>query len=310
MPMIFPFFRRLWAHSAKQAFKVVFALILAYMFFVFTHFALTTPLLYRKNTMEKAQRDMDGIFAEFDKSTKDAQPMEPLEHVPRCPGGRLVRVQHSSINGVPLEAFAMECRRPAKEILDYYFNYYAPRGWVDTTRESMKMRLNPNAYKDWNAMQDKAYVDKYQKTMANSLVMKGRKASIHITITKQGRPAKNLVSVRWFGASDMSSLIPRTFVGKDNGAEPAMVMEDPFQNGGEKRSTRFYRSRAEPRAYFNQLSEHFEKQGYEPMFTNVPQDSGEAIFSYFSHPKEGRFMLVITRDPSDPNFSAGLFLKM
>jgi hypothetical protein len=287
------------------------------MAFIFLHFALTTPLLYRQQSQDKGRKDLAMVYADFEESIKAEQPLVQPPHIPRPPGARLIRAQNSYINHVPLEACALETRLPPRRVLDFYFNYFAPRGWQDITRESMKMRLNPAEYRDWHAMQDEKYVNKYQQTMATSLVMKSHKASIHITITQQGRPVKNMVSIRWFGTPDMDALIPRTFVGRENGEEPAMVLQDPLQNGDE-RISRFYRSRAEPQAYFDRLSKKFIKDGYSIMFENVPADvpnvgaepGEQSIFAYFTHPVEGRFLLVVTRDTSDRDFAAGLFLKM
>ncbi|MFT5495552.1 MAG: hypothetical protein ACI9TH_000943 [Kiritimatiellia bacterium] len=302
----------MWAHSLKQSFKVVVALILAYMVFIFTHFALTTPLLFRNQTQQKARHDIAGIYADFEESMNESKRIPRLRHIPRPPGARVQRAQESRINDIPLEACALETRMPAEKVLDFYFNYFSPRGWQDITRESMKMRLNPVEYQDWNAMQNDSYVDKYQTTMKNSLVMKGPKASIHITMTQVGRPEKNLVSIRWFGTPEMSELIPTRFVGKNHGEEPAMVLEDPLQNG-ENRTSQFYRSRAEPQAYFDRLSKRFMREGYDIQFENVQATESteeQPIFAYFTHPKKGRFMLVVTRDSGDKTYSAGLFLKM
>jgi hypothetical protein len=109
--------------------------------------------------------------------------------------------QSAVINGVQTMTDQWQCNASSDEVLSYYRDQMAGRGWQDVTKETYS--LQPELLGTTNGLQNERYIANFRNIMDSKLMLKRGQWSLHIST----EPAKGFgqITVKFYAASTPST---------------------------------------------------------------------------------------------------------
>jgi hypothetical protein len=201
------------------------------------------------------------------------------------------------VNGVQVVTDEWDCNATPAEVLAYYREQMAARGWHDVTEETYG--LQPELREGGYELQDESYVKNYRTVMDANLVLNRGEWSIHVS-TQPGSSFGHLTTVKIYAATAPS--ITQFFEGvglalmpSDEGRAKTL---DAVQQGAGGRYHTTIATRKEPQAQaFQAALAELQAKGWRPLVV-LPRQQARPTFSVWLAKGEQYGMLVVNRIPA------------
>jgi hypothetical protein len=211
---------------------------------------------------------------------------------------------HSSLmNGVQMMAEDWDCGSPPDEILAYYRDQMAARGWQDTTKETYG--LKPELRTSANDVETPDYINNYQKIMSSTLMFNREGWSLKISAEPSKRGFHQTTVAFYAIASpsvvDFFQQMASSVVGNQN--KPGKPLDVVQDNGTEHyHTTVLTRTQSADQTFGDELKE-LEKQGWKPAVFLPQKETPNGHFAWLVRGKQYA-ALSVTKAPQGQGSSA------
>lgn len=199
---------------------------------------------------------------------------------PRFPRSTSSEVQRTVINGVEVLTEEWESLAAAGEILAYYREQMAARGWHNVTEDTFGLRPELRDHDaGLDGLQNARYLETYRDVMESKLVMSRGNWSMHVMVD----PAKKTiggVAVRIYAAAtpsvaDHSGGVMSAFLGGTQPAAASRSLDAVQHSGGQRYHTTVVVKPRKPAQEFQAALLARRAEGWRPV-ASAPQPSAQA----------------------------------
>lgn len=199
---------------------------------------------------------------------------------PEFPRSKAGNIQGVVIDGVQIVTEEWEGVASASDVLLYYREQMAARGWRDVTEETYS--LQPESLDAANGLQDERFVNDYRNVMDSTLVLSRGEWSMHIT-AEPGKEDGQKTAVKIYAAATPSIEeflrgLESSLFGKGAPSGSPLVAEQ--QNGKEHYHTTVAAKREAPERAFQESLEHLGSEGWRPVMFLPRQQARSGYFAW------------------------------
>jgi len=216
---------------------------------------------------------------------------------PQFPHGAVAAVHEMTLNGVDLVSEHWETAASAADVIAYYREQMAARGWRDVTEESFE--LSPEMRNNGTGstgLQNQEYAAKYRKILESSLVLNHGPQCLQINAVPEENKT-GWIDVRICAAATPSIkdfIESLAAIRPDDGKDgPARGPIDAVQhNGGQRYHTTITAQPDEPAPVFQRTLADLQSQGWQLVLTKPAQNARADYFACLSRDKQYAVLFV------------------
>ncbi len=240
---------------------------------------------------------------------------QPSAHFwPHFPGSGTAVEHLMVIDGENVVSEYWETMASASEVLDYYREQMASRGWHDVTESELGLEPETQVLGgEKNSLQNEAYLRIYEQKMETCLILRRDPWSMQIDVEPGSTARQRRVSffaVSHPSVQEFSGRMAGRLASASAGTDEGAAFESSETSGGVTYETTMRSSGKTPEAFFAVMLESLTRRGWRMQIELPVKPSKEGTVEKFAllEGKDGYACLIVTPKP-DGRGSSAIFTR-